>query len=124
MRVLRERVFAYTDRPMTWTRAIVLGLVTWIAAIILLGQVPSVIIYKFDQYVAEIIEFSTKVPGVNKQGLNPTQVAIIRDLVANGVQMTLLAAMLVGAYIWQQMKRKRTGSKGITDVVKGYLPGK
>jgi hypothetical protein len=38
--------------------------------------------------------------------------------------MGILFAMLVGAYIWQEKKRKRTGSKGVQDVVKGYMPGK
>ncbi len=121
---------------MTWTRAILLGLAIWVIAIVLLGQVPSVIIYKFDQYVGEIVDISKSVPGVGPacaalgsgqpaaDGCNPTQIAIIRDLVANGVQMTALAVMLVGAYIWQERKRKRVGGRGVSDVVKGYMPGK
>jgi hypothetical protein len=48
----------------------------------------------------------------------------VRDLVANGVQMTILVAMLVVAYVWQEKKRKRTGGKGHQDTVKGYLSGK
>jgi hypothetical protein len=121
---------------MTWTRAILLGSLVWILAILLLGHLPSVIIYKFDQYVAELIEFSQKIPGVGSmctalgsglqpdEGCNPTQIAIFRDLVANGVQNTLLAAALIGAFIWQERKRKRVGGKGIQDVAKGYMPGK
>ncbi len=131
-----DRVYRITDRPMTWTRAILIGLGIWIAAILLLGQVPSWIIYKMDQEVSGIVELSTKVPGVGKicsslgsggppsEGCNPTQIAIVRDLVANGVQMGILAAMLVGAYIWQEKKRKRLGGRGPEDVVKGYMPGK
>jgi hypothetical protein len=119
-----QRVYKHTDKEMTWTRAIVLGTLIWILAIVLLAQLPSLIIYKADQYVAEIIEFSTKVPGVSEQGLNSTQVRIVRDLVANGVQINLLVVMLVGAYIWQERKRKRIGGKGVQDVVKGYMPGK
>jgi hypothetical protein len=121
---MRDRVFRYTDRPMTWTRAIVLGLIIWAIAIVFLGQVPSVIIYKADQEVAAIIELSTKIPGVNKAGLNTTQIAIIRDLVANAVQMGFLTAMLVFAYYWQKSKQKRTGAKGLQDPVKGYMSGK
>jgi hypothetical protein len=90
----------------------------------LLAQLPSVIIYKADQYIAEIIEFSGKLPLVNDEGLNSKQIQMVRDIVANSVQMGLLVAMLVGAYIWQEKKRKRTGSKGVQDVVKGYMPGK
>ncbi len=119
-----DRLYRITDREMTWTRAIILGTVIWIVAIVLLAQIPSLIIYKADQYVGEIIEFSAKVPGVNDAGLNTTQIRIIRDLVANGVQMGLLVAMLVGAYIWQERKRKRTGARGVQDTVKGYMSGK
>ena len=119
-----ERLYRYTDRPLSWTRAIVYGFIIWVVAIALLGQLPSVIIYKFDQYIAQIIDFSKNIPGVNEAGLNARQISIIRDIVANAVQMNLLVAMLVGAYIWQEKKRKRTGARGITDVVKGYLPGK
>jgi hypothetical protein len=121
---MRDRVFRYTDRPMTWTRAIVLGLIIWAIAIVFLGQVPSVIIYKADQEVAAIIELSKDIPGVNKAGLNTTQIAIVRDLVANAVQMGFLTAMLVFAYYWQKAKQKRTGAKGLQDPVKGYMSGK
>ena len=121
---MRDRVYHVTDKPMTWTRAILLGFLIWIIAIILLGQLPSVIIYKFDQYIAEIINFSKKVPGVNDAGLNTIQVKMIRDVIANAVQMNLLIAMLVVAYKWQESKRKRTGSKGLQDPVRGYMPGK
>ena len=121
---LRDRVFKYTDRPMSWTKAILIGFAIWIFSIIFLGQVPSVIIYKFDQYVAEIIEFSKKIPFVNDAGLNTRQVQIVRDLVANGIQMGTLVAMLVFAYFWQEKKRKRVGGRGVQDPVKGYLSGK
>lgn len=121
---MRDRVYRFTDTPMTWTRAIILVFIIWNVAIVLLGQVPSVIIYKFDQYIAEIIDFSKKVPGVNEAGLNTIQIKMIRDIVANAVQMNLLIAMLVVAYKWQESKRKRTGAKGLQDPVRGYMPGK
>ena len=121
---MRDRVYRFTDTPMSWTRAIILGLIIWVVAIILLGQVPSVIIYKFDQYIAEIIDFTKRIPGVNEAGLNTIQVKMIRDIVANAVQINLLIAMLVVAYKWQEAKRKRTGAKGLQDPVRGYMPGK
>ena len=121
---MKDRVYRYTDRPMTWTKAIILGTLIWILAIILLGQIPSVIIYKFDQYIAEIINFTKKIPRVNEAGLNTIQVKMIRDIIANAVQMNFLIAMLVVAYKWQESKRKRTGSKGLQDPVRGYMPGK
>ena len=121
---MRDRVYRFTDKPMSWTRAIILGFIIWNVAIVLLGQIPSVIIYKFDQYIAEIIDFSKKIPGVNEDGLNTIQIKMIRDIVANAVQMNFLIAMLVIAYKWQESKRKRTGAKGLQDPVRGYMPGK
>jgi hypothetical protein len=119
-----DRLYRYTDKPMSWTRAIILGTIIYALAIIVLGQVPSVIIYAADQYVAELIELSANLPLVSDEGLNTTQIRIVRDIVANGVQMGALTVMLVAAYFWQERKRKRTGGRGLQDVVKGYMPGK
>jgi len=121
---MRERVYRYTDAPMTWTKAIVLGTLLWVFMILALGQLPSVIIYKFDQYIAQIIEFTQKLPLVEAEGLNTVQIKIIRDIVANSVQMGILTVMLVIAYFWQKSKQKRLGTKGLADPVKGYMPGK
>jgi len=109
---------------MTWTRAILLGLAIWFFGIITMGQIPSLIIYSMDQYVSEIIDFTKKIPGVNPDGLNPKQIAIIRDMINNGVQITFLVALLAFMYFWQEKKRKRTGTKGPEDPVRGYMPGK
>jgi hypothetical protein len=121
---MRERVYKYTDAPMTWTKAIVAGTLLWVFMILALGQLPSVIIYKFDQYIAQIIEFTQKLPVVEAEGLNTVQVKIIRDIVANSVQMGILTVMLIIAYYWQKSKQKRLGAKGLSDPVKGYMPGK
>lgn len=121
---ITQRIYKHTDKPMSWTGAILSGLVIWLLAIVFLGQVPSLIIYKADTYVSEIIEFSKKIPGVGDAGLNTIQIRIVRDIIANTVQMGLLVAALVFTYIWQERKRKRLGGKGVTDVVKGYMPGK
>ena len=121
---LPKKFYDVVDAPMTWTRAILLGTAIWIFSIITMGQIPSLIIYKMDQYVAEIIDFSKKIPFVNDEGLNPKQIQIIRDMINNGVQLTALAALLIFMYFWQEKKRKRTGAKGLEDPVKGYMPGK
>jgi len=121
---ITERIYKRTDQPMSWTKAIIMGSIVWILAILLLGQLPSLIIYYADQYVAEIIEFTTKIPGVSDEGLNTKQIAILRDVVANAVQMGILTVALIAAYIWQERKRKRLGTKGHTDTVKGYMSGK
>ena len=121
---MRERVYRYTDRPMSWTKAILVGTLIWVFVIIFTGQLPSWIIYWFDANVALLIEWSAKLPVVPEAGLNPKQLMIVRDLVANGVQMGVLVAMLVVAYFWQKAKQKRTGARGLQDPVKGYLSGK
>lgn len=121
---LRDRVFRVTDAPMTWARAILIGTGIFVLGILFLGQVPSWIIYKFDQEVALLIEWSAKVPGVADEGLNTIQIKIVRDLVANAVQNGFLIMMLVAAYYWQKMKLKRTGRRNLEDPIKGYLPGK
>jgi len=121
---ITERIYRRTDQPMSWTKAIIMGSIVWILSILLLGQLPSLIIYYADQYVAEIIEFTTKIPGVSDEGLNTKQIAILRDVVANAVQMGILTVALIAAYIWQEKKRKRLGTKGHTDTVKGYMSGK
>jgi hypothetical protein len=121
---MKDRFYAYTDRPMTWTRAILLGFLIWIFAVLLLGQLPSWIIYFSDTYVSQIIEITKDIPGVSEEGLNPKQIAIVRDIVANTVQMGALVFALVVVYFWQERKRKRTGQKGVQDTVKGYMSGK
>jgi hypothetical protein len=121
---MRERVYRYTDKPMSWTRAIVVGTIIWAIAILLTGQLPSWIIYKADAEIAALIDLSKKIPGVNEEGLNTVQIKIVRDIVANTVQMGALVAMLVVAYFWQKSKQRRTGAKGLQDPVKGYLSGK
>lgn len=121
---LAQRIYKHTDKPMTWTRAIILGTLIYALAIVLLGQVPSWIIYKFDQYIAELIDFSKNIPGVGEEGLNSIQIRWARDVVANTMQNVFLITMVASAYIWQEKKRKRTGSKGLSDPVKGYMSGK
>jgi hypothetical protein len=121
---LPDRFYKVVDAPMTWTRAILLGTAVWVYSIIFMGQIPSLIIYKTDQYVAEIIEFTQDLPLVNDEGLNTTQINMIRDMVANGFQITALIVLLAFMYYWQKFKQKRTGAKGLEDPVKGYMPGK
>lgn len=119
-----DRIYKVADRPFTWTKAIILGFFIWIFLITFVGQLPSLIIYKFDQYIAEIIDFSKKIPGVNPNGLNPVQIKLFRDVVANFFQMNFFIALLAVMYFWQEGKRKRTGGRGVQDVVKGYMSGK
>lgn len=119
-----DRLYERTDRPMSWTKAIIVGTVMWMVFIITLGQMPSYIIYWSDSNVDMLIDFSKNVPGVAQEGLNTTQIMIVRDIVANIVQNTWLIVFLVGAYIWQERKRKRVGGKGPQDTVKGYMSGK
>lgn len=119
-----DRIYKMADRPFTWTKAIILGFFIWIFLIAFVGQLPSLIIYKSDQYIAQIIDFSKKIPGVNDNGLNPVQIKLIRDVIANFFQMNFLIALMAVMYFWQEGKRKRIGGRGVQDVVKGYMAGK
>lgn len=121
---MRERVYKITDKEMTWTRAILLGSLIWILLIIGTGQVPSYIIYWVDQNPVSIIDFSKKIPIVNEAGLNPKQILILRDVVANGVQFGFFTVLLAAAYFWQKSKQKRHGQRGLQDPIKGYMSGK
>lgn len=121
---MKERVFKYTDRPMTWTRAVLLGLLIWVVLIIVTGQVPSYFIYWVDANVTKVIDWTTKIPGVKGEGFNPRQVQIARDVIANSLQMGGFTVMLVVAYFWQKAKQKRVGQKDLQDTVKGYMSGK
>jgi hypothetical protein len=100
---------------MSWTRAIVGGLLLWVVVILFVGQIPSWLIYKADADVSQLIEFSKHIPGVGDAGLNTTQIRILRDIVANGVQFTFLAAILAGVYFWQKAKQRRTGKPDAGD---------
>ena len=111
----RDRFYRWVDRPMSWTRAIVGGLLLWVVVILFVGQVPSWLIYKADADVSQLIEFSKHIPGVGDAGLNTTQIRILRDIVANGVQFTFLAAILAGVYFWQKAKQRRTGKPDAGD---------
>ena len=121
---MKERVFRYTDQPMTWTRAVLLGLFIWVLLIIVTGQIPSYFIYWVDANVTKVIDWTTKIPGVNPEGFNPRQVQIARDVIANGIQMGGFTVILAFAYFWQKAKQKRVGQRDLQDTVKGYMSGK
>lgn len=121
---MKERVFKYADKPMTWTRAVLLGLLIWVVLIMLTGQIPSYFIYWVDTNITRVIEWTTKIPGVGSEGFNPRQVQIARDVIANGIQMGAFTMMLATAYFWQKAKQKRIGQKDLQDTVKGYMSGK
>ncbi len=118
----RDRFYAWVDRPMSWTRAIVGGLLIWAVAVLLLGQLPSWLIYKADAKVATLIEWSKHLPFVGDQGLNTIQIRIARDIVANVVQFGLLAAMLATFYFWQKAKQRRVGRPDVTERLEELEP--
>ena len=94
------------DQKLTWTTAILLG--GWLIAItiILIGEVPSRILYWFDQTHAE---FSEKYSFLRWQegdlGGNPGY-QVVADIVANTVQGIFFMAIAAGAYFWGEKHRK------------------
>lgn len=111
----RDRFFKWVDRPLSWTRAIVGGLLLWVTIIIFVGQIPSWLIYQADAKVSTLIAISKHIPFVGDAGLNPMQLRILRDIVANGVQFTFLGIILFSVYRWQKAKQRRLGRPDRTD---------
>jgi hypothetical protein len=91
---------------MTWTQAVIVG--SWLLAIsiILIGEVPSRILYWFDSTHAL---FSAKLHFMQWQekplGGNPGY-QLIADIVANTVQGIFFVIIAAGAYFWGERHRK------------------
>ena len=94
------------DRKITWTTAVLLG--SWLTAItvILIGDVPSRLLYWFDTVHAPLAErFSFLAWWEDDFGGNPGY-QVIGDIVANTVQGMFFVAICAGAYFWGERHRK------------------
>lgn len=95
-----------SNRRLTWTTAILLG--SWLVAItvVLLGDVPSRILYWFDEQHAPLAErFAFLRFWEEDLGGNPGY-QVVADIVANTVQGTLFVLICAGAYFWGERHRK------------------
>lgn len=97
---------ARSDRKLTWTTATLLG--GWLTAVtvILLGDVPSQLLYWFDQNHATLAErFAWLRWWENIVGGNPGY-QIVADIVANTVQGVFFVIIAALAYFWGERHRK------------------
>ena len=95
-----------SNRRLTWTTAILLG--SWLVSVtvVLLGDVPSRILYWFDEVHAPLAErFPFLAFWENDIGGNPGY-QIVADIVANTVQGMFFVAICAGAYFWGEKHRK------------------
>ncbi len=94
------------DRKLTWTTAVLLG--SWLMAIsvILIGDVPSRLLYWFDQVHAPLAErYSWLRWWEEDLGGNPGY-QLVGDLVANSVQGMFFVAICVATYFWGERHKK------------------
>jgi hypothetical protein len=95
-----------STRKLTWTTAILLG--SWLVAItvVLLGDVPSRILYWFDAQHAPLAERFTFLQFWESDiGGNPGY-QLVADIVANTVQGVFFVVICAGAYFWGEKHRK------------------
>jgi hypothetical protein len=94
------------DKKITWTTAVLLG--SWLTAVtvVLIGDVPSRILYWFDEVHAPLAErFSWLRWWENDLGGNPGY-QVVADIVANSVQGIFFVIICALAYIWGERHRK------------------
>jgi hypothetical protein len=94
------------DTKLTWTTAILLG--SWLTAItvVLIADVPSRILYWFDEVHAPLAEqFPILEFWEGDLGGNPGY-QVVADIVANTVQGMFFVAIAAGAYFWGEKHRK------------------
>ncbi len=97
---------ARSERKLTWTTATLLG--GWLTAItvILLGDIPSRLLYWFDQNHATLAErFAWLRWWENVVGGNPGY-QLVADVVANTVQGVFFVIIAALAYFWGERHRK------------------
>jgi hypothetical protein len=95
-----------SKRKLTWSMAVILG--SWLIAvtILLIGEVPSRILYWFDATHADLAERFRFLQFWEKDlGGNPGY-QVVADLVANGAQALFFVVILAGAYFWGERHRK------------------
>lgn len=94
------------ERKLTWTTAVLLG--SWLLAIslILIGDVPSRLLYWFDSNHAMLAERFPFLEWWERPfGGNPGY-QVIADIVANTVQGIFFVIITAAAYFWGERHRK------------------
>jgi hypothetical protein len=94
------------DEKLTWTKAVLLG--GWLIAIsiVLIGEVPSRILYWFDSTHALISAKLHFMQWQEKQLANNPGYQLLADIVANTVQGIFFVIIAAAAYFWGERHRK------------------
>ena len=94
------------ERKLTWTTAVLLGSYLTAITVILIGDVPSRLLYWFDTVHAPLAErYSFLAWWENDFGGNPGY-QVIADLVANTVQGMFFVAICAATYFWGERHKK------------------
>ncbi len=95
-----------SEKRLTWTTAIIVGSWLFAITIILVGDIPSRLLYWFDaNHTALADKFHFLKWWEKNLGGNPGY-QLVADIVANTVQGVFFVAIAVGAYFWGEKHRK------------------
>lgn len=112
-----KRLFA---APLTWTRAIIFGLVITAALLVTLGWIPS----HFDYFIWPRLDPEKLIHSITGYKLKETYTVVrIGDMISMGYQTVAFIIPLVITYVLMERRRRRMGQQGAEEP-KGYLPGK
>lgn len=107
-------------REMTWTRAVILGLLVAATLLIFLAFIPSIFTYWWGGQVQNVIDLVKRVTG---REIQPYTTVRLRDAISMGYQTTVFAAAIFVTYRVMERRRRRLGLRG-AEGIQGYLPGK
>ncbi len=110
------------NQPMTWTRAAVAAMITWVGLVFFLGMVPS----EWLTYAQTELDWSSQRVAFTIPAWlvlnNPVEIswAVIRDSVQAGFSLGVLGLAIVLALQFQKMKDGRPASARPAEVVSPY----
>jgi hypothetical protein len=114
-------------KELTWAKAVLLALGITIFLMVTLAWMPSYYLYWWtnrdltaQKYIQTVVHHIPTFSHYTIQAYTSTRV---RDAIGMGFQTTVLAVVLIAAFVYGEKKRRRLGQRG-SDEVKGYLPGK
>ncbi|MGH2811377.1 MAG: hypothetical protein ACRDI1_01520 [Actinomycetota bacterium] len=107
------------NQELTWTKAVLLGLGITVFLLLTLGWIPSHFVY----FWWAQINAGELLSRIGIELKDPYTLVRLRDAISQGYQTTLFAALIIGAYIWGERKRRRLGQQGAGEP-RDYLPGK
>ena len=95
-----------SEKRLTWVTAVIIGSWLFALTIVLVGDIPSRLLYWFDANHTALAEKFTFLKWWEKNlGGNPGY-QLVADIVANTVQGVFFVAIAVGAYFWGEKHRK------------------